>query len=1183
MLELRRNIVGSMATMIVLLGSMSATHAQYGGGIGTPDDPYLIQTAEHLNAIGVNPVHRSCHFKLVADIDLSAYTGTEFNVIGADWNHRFTGIFDGNGHIISNFTYTADNGRYVGLFGYVHGHGTEIKNLGLTDARVTGGAGSTTGALVGHLNAGAISNCYVRAGTVSGDSEVGGLIGDNFNGTVRNCYATGAVAAIGDEVGGLAGSNSGRIFNCYATGTITGNRYVGGLAGSNCDIVVECYASAMVVGNEETGGLIGGGYGKVTGGFWDIETSGQAVSAGGQGLTTSQMQDPNAFVAAGWDFFGPSDGPSDIWAAGPKTGYPILWWEVPEEELPDLPSFSGGSGTSEDPYRIASAGELNRIGHNPRLMACHFKLVNDIDLAGIESFAISSDVFPFTGDFDGNNKIISNFVQALAEANNVGFFRYVAANATIRNLTLIDPHVTVKAGKQIGSLVGHLSGGTVTNCRVRGGHVRGTYDVGGLVGLNSGMIGDCFADATVSADYIVGGLAGSTRSTMARCHSVGTVTGRKYSVGGLAGSASGVVRNCSAGCTVTGDENVGGLVGFLQDASIVNSYVREGSVSGNKRVGGLVGYFNVMGIVANCYAGCPVVGPAPTGGLVGSSTFGLVKSSFWNVETSGQASSAGGTSKTTAEMADPNTFIEAGWDFFGPTDGPGDIWTFDSAAQHPILWWQVPEDQWPDLPTFAAGEGTPEDPYRIDSAQQLCTIGHNPRLMECSFKLTNDIDLTDTDFFPIGGLAVPFTAVFDGSGHAVSNLTIVPSDTGYAGLFGFIDGWKAQIKSLRIIEPNIEGSQRKHADYVGALAGYLSNGALLDCSVQGGRVAGDQAVGGLAGCVVSGAVRNCRTTNTVSGDSKVGGLTGQCYHAMVTDCFATGAVTGSNWGTGGLVGDAHHVLMRSCYATGNVTGDAWTGGLVGDADDSAIADCYATGDVSGASLTGGLVGGGGRALADCHATGDVLGSENIGGLAGDNGGVVTGCYSAGAVEGTSSVGGLIGDNWQGVLEHNHSNATVNGDRNVGGLVGYNDSYSAITDCYATGSVLGQENVGGLVGRNGELIDVEEFYGEFPGFISNCYSTGPVSGQTQIGGLVGLHGLGSVTASFWDNETSGLTASDAGSGKSTAAMQSAATFLEAGWDFTNETGNGTEDIWWILEGEDYPRLWWELLADRPGRE
>jgi len=40
------------------------------------------------------------------------------------------------------------------------------------------------------------------------------------------------------------------------------------------------------------------------------------------------------------------------------------------------------------------------------------------------------------------------------------------------------------------------------------------------------------------------------------------------------------------------------------------------------------------------------------------------------------------------------------------------------------------------------------------------------------------------------------------------------------------------------------------------------------------------------------------------------------------------------------------------------------------------------------------------------------------------------------------------------------------------------------------------------------------------------------------------------------------------------MQMAQTFLDAGWDFVGETANGTDDIWWIPEGKDYPRLWWE---------
>jgi hypothetical protein len=111
-------------------------------------------------------------------------------------------------------------------------------------------------------------------------------------------------------------------------------------------------------------------------------------------------------------------------------------------------------------------------------------------------------------------------------------------------------------------------------------------------------------------------------------------------------------------------------------------------------------------------------------------------------------------------------------------------------------------------------------------------------------------------------------------------------------------------------------------------------------------------------------------------------------------------------------------------------------------------------------------------------------------------------------------------------------------------------------------------VGGLAGSNtGEVID--------------CFSTGSVTNtpwaggaQPGSGGLVGLNYSGSISSSFWDIQTSGQMTSAGGTGLTTAEMQTTSTFLEVGWDFVDETVNGTDDIWWILEGQDYPRLWWE---------
>jgi hypothetical protein len=200
--------------------------------------------------------------------------------------------------------------------------------------------------------------------------------------------------------------------------------------------------------------------------------------------------------------------------------------------------------------------------------------------------------------------------------------------------------------------------------------------------------------------------------------------------------------------------------------------------------------------------------------------------------------------------------------------------------------------------------------------------------------------------------------------------------------------------------------------------------------------------------------------------------------------------------------------------------------------------------------------------------GDVKGTGHfVGGLAGINiDGSITTTYSSGSVYGTNHVGGLVGGNGGNVM-HCHSTGVASGNKIVGGLVGSNiGPVGTVTDCYSTGVVDGDKNVGGLVGTNGA-------------YITRCYSMGAVRaiGNT-VGGLLGGEGPSIVTVCFWDVQTSGQNTSIAGTGKTTAEMQKASTFLEAGWDFVDETVNGTDDIWWILEGQDYPRLWREFIPE-----
>jgi len=96
-------------------------------------------------------------------------------------------------------------------------------------------------------------------------------------------------------------------------------------------------------------------------------------------------------------------------------------------------------------------------------------------------------------------------------------------------------------------------------------------------------------------------------------------------------------------------------------------------------------------------------------------------------------------------------------------------------------------------------------------------------------------------------------------------------------------------------------------------------------------------------------------------------------------------------------------------------------------------------------------------------------------------------------------------------------------------------------------------------------------------LTDSYSTGVVDGNNAVGGLIGENysGSGNVTAVFWDIQTSGQVVSAGGTGKTTAEMLTTSTFLDAGWDFVDETVNGTQDIWSICEGMNYPRLTWQI--------
>ncbi|MHC4529015.1 MAG: hypothetical protein ACYS29_14155, partial [Planctomycetota bacterium] len=144
----------SVSLLLIVLAPAKA--GTYGGGSGTAEDPYLIYDASQMNAIGANSLDWDKHFKLMADIDLSGYTGMQFNQIGGYSGSPFRGTFDGNNHAILKFTYNSGGSSFVGLFQYVDGATAEIRNLGLIDPNVDAGTGDYVGALVSYFHGGTV-------------------------------------------------------------------------------------------------------------------------------------------------------------------------------------------------------------------------------------------------------------------------------------------------------------------------------------------------------------------------------------------------------------------------------------------------------------------------------------------------------------------------------------------------------------------------------------------------------------------------------------------------------------------------------------------------------------------------------------------------------------------------------------------------------------------------------------------------------------------------------------------------------------------------------------------------------------------------------------------------------------------------------------------------------------------
>jgi len=348
-------------------------------------------------------------------------------------------------------------------------------------------------------------------------------------------------------------------------------------------------------------------------------------------------------------------------------------------------SFSGGSGTSSDPFLISTIRDLQDVGTE---LDSDFLLINNIDCTptslwnnGDGFLPIGNSSNPFNGSINGNGYSIRNLhINSLN--NSVGLFSVISSNVHLMNLNIINANIN---GKQN---VGGISGicyGNISNCFVNG-TINGQSNVGGIVGyldstkgLSSGTVSHCKSNVDVSGSDYVGGLIGNSfGGNIRNCTTVGIATGyAKYygGVGGILGGGSAYLEFSNSSMIVKGSDSVGGLVGTFNNLDITNCLATGAVISNGSNCGGLVGYISI-GLIKNSYSICSVNGITNVGGLVGGQYISESTYSFWNTETSGISTSPMGSGKTSTQMRLKASFYF--WNF-------NSIWNIVEGESYPFL------------------------------------------------------------------------------------------------------------------------------------------------------------------------------------------------------------------------------------------------------------------------------------------------------------------------------------------------------------------------------------------------------------------------------------------------------------------------------------------------------------------
>ena len=821
-------------------------------------------------------------------------------------SNPFKAIFEGNNYTISNLMIKELATDHVGLFSYARG-GT-IKNVVLSSVKIKGR--SNVGSLVGSIYDGTITNS-TATGVVEGEKDcVGGLVGYSSSSTITSSYAIGKVLGNG-HVGGLIGSiSNGTITNSTATGVVEGEKdYVGGLVGSRYGgTITNSYAMSAVKGNSSyVGGLVGYSYsnnitnsyamGTVIGGWYigglvGYNSGGTITNSYAMGAVKGNGKSIGGLV-------GSNRGPiTNSYATGSVTG---------GHHVGGLVGRSSYSGTIMNSYATGTVGGRIKVG----------------GLVG-----------------ENYNPIMNSYATG-----------------------------AVSGRWHVGGLVGWNSSSNITNSYATGAVIGAGSSVGSLVGTNlSGTTIASYWDTETSRQTRSAGGIGKTMEELKSPITSGRDSteiyyGWREEIWDFGASNQYPILKYAKGpdednpaCSEQAGTDLPVCGSLLSPVlrGLKELRVAEGNLSPSF----IVARQNYVGTVVSTAS---TIRFKPTA-LNPAATISISVNEGENEEIASGAMSSeiilNGTTKIIMNVKNGGTISPIEYtlhldyyNFEGDIDMDDDgLIEINSLEELNAMHYQLD----------GTGYKDSEDALKI-------AIGCPGNKCK-GYELMKDLDFQDAASYrdgnvnedwtmsnrggwqPIGDhedstKSNPFTAIFEGHGHTISNLMINRSNTDYVGLFGYIKG------------------------------GTINNVGLSNIDIKGGN--------------------------------RVGGLVGRISYSNITNSHATGDVEG-NIHTGGLAGIKDHSTIMNSYAAGNTTGTGTVGGLVSDNSNGTIRDSYATNVVVANRHVGGLVGYNySGTITNSYATGSVKGDDRVGGLVGYNySGTITASYwDTQTSEQTSSAGG----------------------------------------------------------------------------------------------------------------------------------------------------------------------------------